>query len=925
MSPSGDIEGANPGRRHWRGKGKGIAVAITGLVITFLWMANHQQVPHGALYGALSLLVCVGGTLRALGLLPRADGSITAPASLAGWHALPGEPAWLAPRVVLPVALLVVAATAKLLGGAWLPGTLVLALLALGPASLRRPGLFVFVLASLLVLPLLGAYGLWDPWETHYGEVAREILSRDDWISLWWAQDKWFWSKPIFIFWAEALVWSASGIDFRPDTNFDHAEWVLRLPTYAIAVAALLAVYSLVARVFGRRAGVLSAIVLCTTPYYGLLSRQAITDMPFVGLMTIAMMLLLHAVHTDPEHEVTSRRVGRWSLSLREVVLGAFLMLVIPQVLYLVSRNVTFVGGLFAWHRDEFLFGSAYNPDVPGNFGLRDQQPWARALWLQPMAQAIVWLVCAAGVVAMFRRERRTQAFLMLAFYLACALAFMAKGIPGFALPGLVAFLFLAGCGRWSLLFEGRLRVAAGALALVTVSLPWFVAMYVRHGPAFTDRILIHDHINRLTQGVHGDKGSIAYFLGEFGYGIFPWVALAPVALGSWLMLRGDSAEQSAHVGEASEHGGEDSARSPAARARWETLVAMGLWFAATFTLFSAMTTKFHHYVFPAVPPAAVLIGVLLDRMLGDSRVAAPGGRGVPTLAPVLAWIAPVPLVLGVAGYWGDVRGIVPDGLPTAVRAGWGPSHAWSPFVCGSLVALGLLCLALSAVLYARRRALLDPSRSPRAGEALLVASALCGAVVCAFVGRDLSWTTAARPAGHERLVQLFIYNYDRPFPNHLDYRPVFTGFAIVCSALVFATAWRLTRPVFTHAFVAAAVLFSAWTLNVYMIDLTPHWSQRDLVKRYYRERKKPSEAFVAWQMNWKGENFYTGNRVAVFVDLDNKKVKEWLEKRPGERVFAVLEHKRLDRFKGLVGKRAVKALTGERDNNKFVLVEVGR
>jgi hypothetical protein len=36
-----------------------------------------------------------------------------------------------------------------------------------------------------------------------YGEVAREILSRDDWISLWWAQEDWFWSKPIFIFWIE--------------------------------------------------------------------------------------------------------------------------------------------------------------------------------------------------------------------------------------------------------------------------------------------------------------------------------------------------------------------------------------------------------------------------------------------------------------------------------------------------------------------------------------------------------------------------------------------------------------------------------------------------------------------------------------------------------------------------------------------------
>jgi 4-amino-4-deoxy-L-arabinose transferase-like glycosyltransferase len=97
----------------------------------------------------------------------------------------------------------------------------------------------VFVIASALYLPLLGGYGLWDPWETHYGDVAREILSRDDWISLWWAQDRWFWSKPILIFWAEALVWSGSGVGFHADQHAQHTDWVLRLPIYLMSVAGL--------------------------------------------------------------------------------------------------------------------------------------------------------------------------------------------------------------------------------------------------------------------------------------------------------------------------------------------------------------------------------------------------------------------------------------------------------------------------------------------------------------------------------------------------------------------------------------------------------------------------------------------------------------------------------------------------------------
>ena len=44
-----------------------------------------------------------------------------------------------------------------------------------------RPGrlsklqwLMVWFLAGAIFLPNAGAFGLWDPWETHYGEVTRK-------------------------------------------------------------------------------------------------------------------------------------------------------------------------------------------------------------------------------------------------------------------------------------------------------------------------------------------------------------------------------------------------------------------------------------------------------------------------------------------------------------------------------------------------------------------------------------------------------------------------------------------------------------------------------------------------------------------------------------------------------------------------------
>ena len=50
----------------------------------------------------------------------------------------------------------------------------------------RRIAIRVLLLGLLLYLPYAGSYGLWDPWETHYGEVARQMTERGDFISLWW-------------------------------------------------------------------------------------------------------------------------------------------------------------------------------------------------------------------------------------------------------------------------------------------------------------------------------------------------------------------------------------------------------------------------------------------------------------------------------------------------------------------------------------------------------------------------------------------------------------------------------------------------------------------------------------------------------------------------------------------------------------------
>ncbi|MEM1413986.1 MAG: glycosyltransferase family 39 protein [Myxococcota bacterium] len=913
---------------------RGAAIFLAGALATFLLMAHVEQLGAGAYLGLLGLVVAALGLLEALGLFVPRPGERTVAWSDTPLARLEGEPAALQPLVTVPLALLTLVGGSLAVGYEGAAGTILASLALLVPAALRRPGLLVFVVLSAIHLPLLGVPGLWDPWETHYGEVAREIVSRDDWISLWWAQENWFWSKPILIFWSEALSLKLLGVDAGPDANPLFSEWAIRLPACLFALAAAMVVYGTITRLFNRRAGALAALVLGSSPHFYLLAHQAITDMFLVANVTMAVCLLMLALAADPEAEVPALRVGKLRWSAQHTAILGFVMLALPQALYLISRNVTFYPGEgFGVHADEFLYGSAGNDGVPGNAPHALQGPALPGF--QPWLQGTIWLAAMAGVIGLWlRRERRGQALAMVGFYLFCALAFMGKGAPGIAVPGLVALLYLVASRRWNVLFEGQLRILPGVVIGVASGFPWFVAMFARHGAGFTDRLLIHDHINRLAQGVHGDKGTVSYFLEQLGIALYPWVGLVPAAVLGWLWYEQRRAPA---TGDGPYRDGVRGAGGLPGIQR-ETLMMLAIWFFASFTLFSAMITKFHHYIFPAVPPAAVLVGILLDRLWGESE----GSTRGRVLATLGAMVAPLLLVVGVGASWGDLRGVVPAEVEGPAVQDWVLGQAWPTWQCAILVALGAGMLVASGRYLWRTRAGAGAPLGPEARrEDLSLAVAVAGgAMLTVFAGRDLSWETAQRPQGYERLIHLFVYNYDRPWPEFFDYRALLTGFAVTAGVLMFLLALRWARPVAARALVGTALLLSAWAVNVYFVDLSPHWSMGPTFREYYamRQGRRPCaddeepthgercgdvEPVIAWQMNWKGENFYTGNRVHAFVALDNAKLKEWLEEHRGESAYFVLEHGRYGSFRSQLPGKEMEVFRDDRWNNKFRMVYV--
>jgi 4-amino-4-deoxy-L-arabinose transferase-like glycosyltransferase len=160
----------------------------------------------------------------------------------------------------------------------------------LSPEARLTLGLSLF--AALLFVPWLGATGFWDPWEPHYGEVAREMIARGDYVHPWW-ESAWFFSKPALDLWLMAAGMLVTGTnDAGPWTGI-YTEWGVRLPYAAISAMGALFIFVAANRLLSRRAAVIGTLAILTSPLYVLLARQAVPDPVFVGLLSAAMGCLM--------------------------------------------------------------------------------------------------------------------------------------------------------------------------------------------------------------------------------------------------------------------------------------------------------------------------------------------------------------------------------------------------------------------------------------------------------------------------------------------------------------------------------------------------------------------------------------------------------------------------------------------------------
>jgi 4-amino-4-deoxy-L-arabinose transferase-like glycosyltransferase len=144
-----------------------------------------------------------------------------------------------------------------------------------------RIGWALLIVATLYVCYFshLGAIGFVGPDEPRYAWIARDMAETGDWITPRLYGKPWFEKPPLF-YWGAAICFKLFGV----------SETAARLPSAISALLATLALAWLAWRLYGGETARWMLLLLPTTVGMIGFSHAAATDMPFCGMLTIAMV-----------------------------------------------------------------------------------------------------------------------------------------------------------------------------------------------------------------------------------------------------------------------------------------------------------------------------------------------------------------------------------------------------------------------------------------------------------------------------------------------------------------------------------------------------------------------------------------------------------------------------------------------------------
>lgn len=156
------------------------------------------------------------------------------------------------------------------------------------------------------------------------------------------------------------------------------------------------------------------------------------------------------------------------------------------------------------------------------------------------------------------------------AAYAMAALAVLTKGPVGIVLPGTFLLLF-AGFRRDTALLR-RIFQLRGILLFLVLCLPWYIGMYILHGPDFINGFLGLHNVARATASEHPEANVWYYYLVLVPVSLLPWTG--PAFYGWWRHRKGSA----------------------------ETLL-MSIWALGTILFYTVVATKYPTYSYIANIP----------------------------------------------------------------------------------------------------------------------------------------------------------------------------------------------------------------------------------------------------------------------------------------------------------------------------------
>lgn len=333
------------------------------------------------------------------------------------------------------------------------------------PRPSRRDTAAAFAVLLVCFLAATGARPLNVPDEGRYAEVAREMLRSGDLVTPR-LDGVPFLDKPPLFYWLEAASFAAFGVH----------PWSARLVTALLGFAGCALVYAAGSRLYGRRAGLLGALVLAASPFHFGASQYVNHDLAVATWISAALL----AFAVGDRREGPERR--RWLLAgyaamglavltkgLIGLVLplgavGAFVAATgrwreVPR--YALPAGLALVLAIAApWH----VVAHGRNPDLLHYlFVVQHFQRFAGSGFNNPAGPAFYPAVLAAGLLPWtpllpaaiarawraFRRDRREgRSDLLLLVWPALVLVFFSiplSKIAGYALPALPPLALLVG------------------------------------------------------------------------------------------------------------------------------------------------------------------------------------------------------------------------------------------------------------------------------------------------------------------------------------------------------------------------------------------------------------------------------------------------------------------------------------------------